>query len=295
MTRAPRSRRPPRLDDHTATRTTREPREIRGASTGELLKAARVAGRSTRLGRDELRSMARHFVGGDRRLHAGLDPFDGLTEDHVTAAYADLLGWEGDGPRGRIDPARTVDGWLAACERVLELAQRGARLCFATTRPASLLGLHQALARAALDAGGTVLTHDELSVPNDHRRRIWWLDGVAAVTERDALVPDASVEAADELLMTLERPDLVVADGVFAGAALRGGAEVVAFAGLDSPALVVAAWRGMAVRLVPLDDRRPPAAYGPLLDLLANTEIAVTATEFGLDTMLDPRQSPLPS
>ncbi len=264
-------------------------------STGELLKAARVAGRSPRLGRDELRSMARRFHGGDRRLHLGLDPFEGLTEEHVAAAYAEQLGWDGDGPRGRIDPARTVDGWLAACARVLELARLGARVAFATTRPASLLGLHQALARAALDAGGNVLTNDEAAIPGDHRRKLWWLDGVAVVTDREALLGDAGVEAADEMLMTVERPDLVVADGVFAGCALRGGLEVVAFAGLDTPALVVAAWRGMALRLVALDDQRPPQAYGPLHDLLGDLESRPAATEFGLDTMLDPRQSPLPS
>jgi hypothetical protein len=33
-------------------------------------------------------------------------------------------------------------------------------------------------------------------------------------------------------------------------------------------ALAVAAWQGRAVRVVPLDDRRPPSAYSPLLDLL---------------------------
>ena len=32
--------------------------------------------------------------------------------------------------------------------------------------------------------------------------------------------------------------------------------------------LAVAAWQGRAVRIVPLDDRRPPAAYAGLLDLL---------------------------
>ena len=46
------------------------------------------------------------------------------------------------------------------------------------------------------------------------------------------------------------------------------GLEVVAFADLDAVALAVAAWQGRAVRIVPLDDRRPPAAYAGLLDLL---------------------------
>ncbi len=50
--------------------------------------------------------------------------------------------------------------------------------------------------------------------------------------------------------------------------ASASGLEVVAFADLDAVALAVAAWQGRAVRIVPLDDRRPPAAYAGLLDLL---------------------------
>jgi hypothetical protein len=50
--------------------------------------------------------------------------------------------------------------------------------------------------------------------------------------------------------------------------ASASGLEVVAFADLDAVALAVAAWQGRALRIVPLDDRRPPTAYTGLLDLL---------------------------
>ena len=43
---------------------------------------------------------------------------------------------------------------------------------------------------------------------------------------------------------------------------------MVAFADLDAVALAVAAWQGRAIRIVPLDERRPPGAYAGLLDLL---------------------------
>jgi hypothetical protein len=43
---------------------------------------------------------------------------------------------------------------------------------------------------------------------------------------------------------------------------------VVAFADLDAIALAVAAWRGMPVRVVPLDEHRTPQSYAPLLELL---------------------------
>jgi hypothetical protein len=50
--------------------------------------------------------------------------------------------------------------------------------------------------------------------------------------------------------------------------ALAQGIEVVAFADLDAVALAVAEWRGGAVRIVPLDERRPPQAYSPLVELV---------------------------
>jgi excisionase family DNA binding protein len=43
--------------------------------------------------------------------------------------------------------------------------------------------------------------------------------------------------------------------------ALRAGCEVVAWADLDAPALSLAAARGRRVLVVPLDERRPAAAY----------------------------------
>jgi hypothetical protein len=95
-----------------------------------------------------------------------------------------------------------------------------------------------------------------------------WVDHVAVVTDGAALLAEGSVEATEELLFTLPRPDLVVADHVHAGVAVACGLEVVAFADLDAIALAVAAWQGRALRVVPLDDRRPPPAYAALLDQL---------------------------
>jgi len=63
--------------------------------------------------------------------------------------------------------------------------------------------------------------------------------------------------------------------------ALNAGFEVVAFADLDAMALAVAAHRGRALRIVPLDERRPPAAYDPLrsrLEELASAGIPSPAT-----------------
>ena len=57
----------------------------------------------------------------------------------------------------------------------------------------------------------------------------------------------------------LPQPDLVVADHWFAGIAAAVGLEVVAFADLDAMALAIASWRGLAVRVVPLDEHAAAA------------------------------------
>lgn len=228
-------------------------------------------------------NVMRALVRGDVRARLGLPPFGDLTLDHTAAAAALIFGWDGDGPRARIDPARTIDGFNAACTRVLEVARDGGRIAFATARPASLLGLHRALAEAASAAGGDVLDATQ-SAPIDARgHRIWWIDGVAMVTDGASLLADDSGAAAEELLFVLPRPDLVVADHSFAGTAASIGLEVVTFADLDAMALAVASWRGMAVRVVPLDEHGAPQAYAPLLELLGEAVVApvpdpVTAT-----------------
>jgi hypothetical protein len=210
----------------------------------------------------------RALVHGDHDAALGLPPFAELTMEHAAAAAQLIFGWDGDGPRARIHPMRTVDGFRAASARVLEVARGRGRIAFATGRPASLLGLHRALADAASAAGADVLRASQ-SGPIDARGfRIWWIDAVATVSDGESLLADDSIAAAEELLFMLPRPDLLVGDGAFAGTAAGAGLEVVAFADLDAVALAVAAWRGMPVRVVPLDDHRTPQSYDPLLELL---------------------------
>jgi hypothetical protein len=245
----------------------------KGPSSREQLKATHVAGRSVRFGREEILAVMRRLVDGDARTRLGLPPFLDLTMTQVEAAMESVYGWKGDGPRARIAPARTIEGFVSARDRVLEVARVGGTLAFATSRPASLLAVYRALATAAVDAGGSVLTQTESALVGPGGRRLWWLDGVAMLTDHESLFGDAGTDAAEELLFTLPRPDLVIADRVFAGTAAAAGLEVVAFVDLDAAALAVAAWRGLAVRVVPLDERRPPASYEPLVALVAEADV----------------------
>jgi hypothetical protein len=233
-----------------------------------VLKREHVAGRSLRFGRQEILGVIRRVAHGAPAGRLGLPPFDGLAVAHVEAAVAAVYGWEGDGPRARIAPTRTIDGFTAACARVLEVARGGGRVAFASARPASLLPLYRRLVARAGAAGADVLSADETATFGPSGRRVRWIDKVAVLTDGAALLADDSVDAAQEWLFALARPDLVVCDRTYAGVAVANGLEVVAFADLDALALAVAAWQGRAMRVVPLDDRRPPRAYTALLDLL---------------------------
>ncbi|MFN8027073.1 MAG: phosphatase [Acidimicrobiia bacterium] len=283
MTRRNRSNLPPRLDDDT-----RGPKRPRvdvappGPSLNDQLKRAHVAGRSARFGRDEVVALMRRLAAGAPPARLGLDPLGTTTYAQVEAAVAAVYGWEGDGPRARIAASSTVAGFDAAMARVLEVARAGGDLAFATARPASLLPLHCAIAASASAAGGKVLSARESGPIGTGGRRLRWLDDVAVVTDGVQLLGDDDVPAAEELLFTLSRPDLLVADRCFAGVALNAGIEVVAFADLDALALAVAAHRGRSVRVVPLDERRPPVAYQALRGRLAELAQA--------DGPLDPAQ-----
>jgi hypothetical protein len=270
LTRRPKSRRPPKLPDPAHERA---PSPRRPVTVPQQLKDRHVAGRSTEFGRDEIAAVMRRVARNDERALMGCPPFDGVTLTDVQEAVLAIYGWDGDGTRATIGAKRTVTAFELAAARVLEVAEGGGRLAFATTAPASLFAVHRALAAAAVRAGGSVFDAVEtgsFGARGPRAPRLRWLDGVAMVSDGGALLDGASARhgAADELLFAMGPVDLVVADRGFAGRALASGLEVVALAGLDALALAVASWRGMAARVVPLDEHRPPPAYAPLLELL---------------------------
>jgi hypothetical protein len=259
--------RPPRLDPAPARRVHREPR--RPTPRARVLKT-RVAGRHDRLGRSELLSVMRRVIGGEPTALLGLDRFSGVDLEELRAVAAAVWGWDADEMVVTLDPDRLLAALLAARERVLDVARRRGRILVATGRPASLLPLHQEFARLARTAGAHLLDPGEAGpLPTRSSLSLWWLGGVAALTDGNALLADPGVDALEELLFTVPHPDLVVADRGYAGGALRAGIEVVALADLDAIALGVAASRGLPVTVVPLNERRPAPAYATLEALLA--------------------------
>jgi len=274
VSRRPRRNRPPRLDADPVAAFTHDPgvatpSEDARAKVPTLRRRvveARIAGPHSHFGRDAVKASIRALVGGDRRARLGCDGLEGCSPDEVRDALASTHGWDPNAARAAIDPECTLAAIEAAGIRIAEAAQAGARIAVATARPASLLGLAQFVATEAMVLGGRVLVSDRAAIDGTAGRELWWIGGVAVLTDGTALL--ASDGAGDDWLFAVGRPDLVVADRAYAGAALRAGCEVVAWADLDAPALSLAAARGRRVLVVPLDERRPAAAYEVVEDAL---------------------------
>lgn len=270
MTRRPATRRPPKL---TTTETLPTPGPRSEPTLRRQLLDSRVSGRQ-RVGRTEVLATARRVVRGEPGALYDIAPFAGLALEEVMLAISAVWGPDLGSPdlsaALSIDPDLTLAGAAAGFGRVADVARRGGRLLFVTTRPASLLGLNQELVRLAGAAGGQVLVDDETGPSQlDGRsdRNLRWIDGVAVVTDGEALLGGPGFGAAAELLFHLPPPDLVIADRAVAGGFLDAGIEAVVFAGLDAVALGLAASRGYPVTVVPLDATRAPAAYAVLTRL----------------------------
>jgi len=218
------------------------------------------------MGRAEVAAVVARLTAGQRDATLGLD-LGSISRDEAWAAIKEGWGYDGDAPRASIEPERTLAGASDAAVRLRAVASTGGRVALATGRPASLLGVYRALASTLTEAGADVLAYEAFG-SFGAARSLWWLDGVAVVTDGASLLADDGTVAGDEWLFAVGRPDLVIADRGFAAAAIAAGHETVAFADLDAAVLGVAALRGLAVGLIPLDEQRPPEAYGPIVAAL---------------------------
>ena len=269
MSRRPRRNRPPRLDLPT-------PPPARPGAAGpaapvpsarRALIDAHVTGAHARLGRDAVRHAVRTLTTGDRRACLGVD-LGPCGVEEVRAALVKSHGWDPETPRAAIDPVATLAALRAATLRLRDAAAAGARIALATTRPASLLGLAQWIAGDLADRGATLLVASTASLEGPARRELWWVGDVGVVTDGESLLADDVAVGGHDWLFAVGRPDLVVADRGFAGAAVRAGIETIAWADLDAPALSVAAARGRPVLVVPLAEQRPASAYDAVIRVL---------------------------
>jgi len=246
--------RPPHLESHVGPQTVTPPPTLQ-----EELQRAHVAGRAASSpGSSEIRRLVERAAADEPAVL--LDEAWAEVEAVYGATLADP----------RIDPDRTIAAARGAVSRIVDVANTGAHIALATSRPASLITAYLALARLARISGGDVVDGDDsgpLRIDGRSAREIRWVDGVAVVTDGESLCATRSLEAPLEWLFLVPRPALVVADGPYADAALDAGIDVVALGGLDHCSLAVGRRRGRECLVVPMWVDRPPAAYRPLIEV----------------------------
>jgi hypothetical protein len=171
-----------------------------------------------------------------------------------------------------IDASAVLDACEAMGERLAEAARRRERVLFATGHPGDLDPLYGSIAELAAAHGARVARPAEGRSWSDtgvgHDWTIAYHGAVGMVTDgarpRHTHRPEAMQRMLDE-----GRPDLVVADHGFAGAAIEAGVETLSVADVNDPALIVAKAQGRTEVVVVLDDHVPPEAYWPCLQAAA--------------------------
>ncbi|MET0800026.1 MAG: phosphatase [Actinomycetota bacterium] len=264
-------RRLPSLDDRWL------PRPLPRAALEAALLEGEVAGTATHP-LDNVRANALMLIDGDPDKLFGLSGMPGAFD---LDAILDLVAAEARAPIDHedrfgpvhVDPRPIVDACEAAGDRLARSASRGETVVLATGHPVGLALLYRAIDRLLAERGTRVaraahgerwrssgLTHDWIV---DH-----W-GGVGMLTDGREPRHTHRPEAMERMLADV-RPDLVVADHGFAGAAIEAGVETISIADVNDPALIVAKAQGRTEIVVVMDDHVEPDAYWPCYQAIAS-------------------------
>ncbi|MFI7533841.1 phosphatase [Streptosporangium sp. NPDC049376] len=174
-----------------------------------------------------------------------------------------------------IDPDLTIDAVEAMGDTIAGALRVGSpRVLIATGHPTGLLAVHLVLAGLLSRHGATLLDPAEgwshRSPSSGRKHEIRYLGGVAMVADRGNFAHTHDAAPMEAMLAELGdgRPDLVIADHGWAGAAGEAGVLTVGFADSNDPALFVGEAEGKIAVTVPLDDNVLPRYYAPLTDHL---------------------------
>jgi len=240
------------------------------------LEAGRVAGVATHP-LENVRGNARLLLEGAPDKQFGLT---GLQDGRVLRDVLDLVsagaGVTIDPTQGSgevlIAPGPILDACEALGRRLALAAEGGERVLIATGHPGGLDLLYRELEHLLLANGGRVVKPadgDRWRDPwLDHGWAIGYLSGVGMQTDgrapRHTHRPDAM-----RRMLAVERPDLVLADHGFAGAAIEAGVETVSVADVNDPDPLVAKAQGRTDVVVVMDDHVAPDAYWPCFQAAA--------------------------
>jgi hypothetical protein len=243
----------------------------------DALVAGEVAGTATHP-LDNVRANALLLIDGDPDKLFGLSDLPGgFDMEAILDLVADGAGAPID-HEARYGPVEIApEPILESCEmlgdRLARAAGSGERIVLATGHPVGLALLYHALDRLLVDRGAEVLRlagGDRWRDP--HLAHDWIIDhwgNVGMLTDgsepRHTHRPDAMWHMLDA-----GRPDLVVADHGFAGAAIEAGVETLSIADVNDPALIVARAQGRTEVVVVMDDHVAPSAYWPCFQAIAS-------------------------
>ncbi|MET8047437.1 MULTISPECIES: phosphatase [unclassified Streptosporangium] len=181
---------------------------------------------------------------------------------------ADPLHREG---QDTIDPDRTIEAVEKMGDTIAGvLGRENPQILIATGHPTGLLTIHLALARMLRARGAVLMSPAEgwsyWGSGFGRRRKIRYLDDVAMLDDKGAFVHTHDPAPMRAMIAELDadRPDLVIADHGWAGAAGEAGILTVGFADSNDPALFVGEAEGKIAVTVPLDDNVLPRYYEPL-------------------------------
>lgn len=236
----------------------------------EHVEATRIAG-SVATPRESNLANIHKMLGRAPDYWFGLELDNAWSFDDVVKVLAARVGIDADPTRDagadRIDPDLCADALDEAAQRLASVAARRGRVMLATGHPTGLLSFHIATAVALARAGCTVVTPaaERVTVVGGEHRRIRYVGAVATMGTGADLLHTHSPEPMHRVLAESQpRPDLVVADHGWAGAAAEAGIPTIGFADSNDPAMFVGAAEGKVDVAVPLDDNVAPAAYAPV-------------------------------
>ena len=226
-----------------------------------------------------------HNVFGNFRKLVAHDPdkLFGLSRMPEPFGFEDIVRLVGDAAGAPIDELATegspdidacavLDACAAMGERLARAAERGEAVLFATGHPGDLDPLYGAIAELVEAHGGRIVRPaDGVTWFDGHVGHDWTIayhGAVGMITDDDRPRHTHWPEAMRRMLAD-ERPDLVVADHGFAGAAIEAGVETLSIADVNDPALIVAKAQERTDVVVVLDDHVPPENYWPCFQAVA--------------------------
>jgi Phosphatase len=250
------------------------PRSYERSELAAGLLTGRVAGPVVSHDLENVLRNVRLLHEGDPDKQFGMTGLQAMRPREVLTLVERAAGFTADGRSVGpvpVDPGLVLEACDAAGERLARAVAAGERLVLATGHPRGLDHLYIEVGRLLRERGVEVLRPADGTSWRDGdggRRWIRYHEGLAMLTddERPLHTHDGAVMAR---ILTEARPDLVLADHGFAGAAIERGIETISIADVNDPALLVARAQRRTEVVIVMDDNVEPDAYWPCFQAIA--------------------------